>query len=65
MVKSVSGEGGLVGKAADASGRVLKGTAKKANEVIGKTSEAPGKFYRNAKGHFKHKNSQDDTDQKN
>ncbi|MDY0404478.1 hypothetical protein P5G51_002785 [Virgibacillus sp. 179-BFC.A HS] len=57
IVKSVSGEGGLVGKVTDASGRVLKGAAQKANDVVGKTSEAPGKIYRNAKGHLKHKNS--------
>ncbi|MBY7144636.1 hypothetical protein KFZ56_16570 [Virgibacillus sp. NKC19-3] len=48
IVKSISGEGGLVGKATDASGRILKGTAGKANDIIGKTSEAPGKFYRSA-----------------
>ncbi|GAK02983.1 hypothetical protein JCM19037_1258 [Geomicrobium sp. JCM 19037] len=50
IVKSVSGEGGLVGKATDTSGRILKGTAGKANQMIGKSSEAPGNLYRKARG---------------
>ncbi|QQK76254.1 hypothetical protein HUG15_12270 [Salicibibacter cibarius] len=49
VIKSVSGEGGLVGKATDSSGKILKGTANKANDAIGKTSEAPGKLYRKAR----------------
>ncbi|ASN03813.1 hypothetical protein [Virgibacillus necropolis] len=46
--KSISGEGGLVGKAFDSSGRILKGTAGTANNIIGKSSDLPGKYYRKA-----------------
>ncbi len=61
IIKNVSGEGGLVGKATDASGRILKGAAGKANDVIGKTSEAPGKLYRKAR---KNNHNQKDEDEK-
>ncbi|WP_059104744.1 hypothetical protein [Shouchella shacheensis] len=50
IIKSVSGEGGLVGKATDSSGKILKGTVGTTNKVVGKASEAPGKFYRNIRG---------------
>ncbi|QQK80146.1 hypothetical protein HUG20_09770 [Salicibibacter cibi] len=60
VIKSVSGEGGLVGKATDSSGKILKGTANKANDAIGKTSEAPGKFYRKARGRTDKKSKHDD-----
>jgi len=66
IIKSISGEGGLVGKATDASGRILKGTAGKANEFIGKTSEAPGKFYRSATNWSKrNKSDQNEDDNQN
>ncbi|WP_244445089.1 hypothetical protein [Oceanobacillus jeddahense] len=51
IIKSISGEGGLVGKATDASGKILKGTAGKANDIIGKTSEVPGKLYKSTTDH--------------
>jgi hypothetical protein len=60
IVKNISGEGGLVGKATDTSGKILKGTANKLNDAIGKTSEAPGKFYKTASGHWKRKHGQND-----
>ncbi|WP_245833024.1 hypothetical protein [Oceanobacillus timonensis] len=50
IIKSISGEGGLVGKATDASGNILKGAAGKANDIIEKTSEAPGNLYKSVKG---------------
>lgn len=61
IIKNISGEGGLVGKATDASGRILKGSAGKANDVIGKTSEAPGNLYRKARKNHK-KNHKDEED---
>lgn len=61
IIKNVSGEGGLVGKATDASGKILKGAAGKANDVIGKTSEAPGNLYRKARKNNK-KDSKDDSE---
>lgn len=62
IIKTVSGEGGLVGKATDASGRILKGAAGKANDVIGKTSEVPGNFYKKARG-TGNRNKHDDENQ--
>lgn len=62
IIKSVSGEGGVVGKATDASGNILKGTAGKANDIIGKTSEAPGKMYRNVTGRGKKTNDKNNDD---
>jgi hypothetical protein len=60
IVKNISGEGGLVGKATDTSGKILKGTSNKVNDVIGKTSKAPGKLYKNVSGHWKKKHDQHD-----
>ncbi|WP_163528342.1 hypothetical protein [Halobacillus ihumii] len=63
IVKSISGEGGLIGKTVDSSGRILKGTADKANDVIGKTSEAPGKLYRGAKSRLSKKENNEEKEE--
>lgn len=64
IVKSISGEGGLVGKATDSSGRILKGVSGSANDIIGKTSEVPGKLFRNTsrRGEKKNKSNQEEMD---
>jgi hypothetical protein len=57
IVKSVSGEGGLVGKAADASSNVIKNTSSLGNNVIGKTAETSSKVVKGAASKlFKSKN---------
>ncbi len=59
VIKQVSGKGGLVGKAVDSSSKVLKGASGKATDLVGKTSEAPGKFYKSFAGKGKNKNKSD------
>lgn len=63
IVKKVSGEGGLVGKAVDSSSNILKGASGKANDIVGKTSETPSKFYNNVKGHRKKDDKNDKQDE--
>jgi hypothetical protein len=61
IVKSVSGEGGLVGKAADASSNVIKNTSSFGNDIIGKTTDkssqvikgAANKLFKNKKDNNK------------
>ncbi|MFE8699863.1 hypothetical protein ACFYKX_04420 [Cytobacillus sp. FJAT-54145] len=48
IVKTVSGEGGLVGKAADASSNVLKNTSSFGNEIVGKTVDTSSKVIKGA-----------------
>jgi ABC-type transporter Mla subunit MlaD len=43
IVKSVSGEGGLVGKTADASSRVIKSVSDTSNKAINKTVDSSSK----------------------
>ncbi|MBP1940844.1 hypothetical protein J2Z26_000563 [Bacillus luteolus] len=43
IVKTVSGEGGLVGKAADTASNVLKNTSSFGNDVVGKTVDTSSK----------------------
>ncbi|ASK61589.1 hypothetical protein CFK37_05120 [Virgibacillus phasianinus] len=56
-VKSVSGEGGLVGKASDTASNVLKNSSDLGNNVVGKSVDTSGKFVKGAKDKvFRNKN---------
>ncbi|QPC47869.1 hypothetical protein [Mangrovibacillus cuniculi] len=48
VVKTISGEGGLIGKAADVSSNVLKNTSSFGNNVIGKTVDTSSKMVKGA-----------------
>lgn len=59
IIKSVSGEGGLVGKTADTSGNVLKGIVGKGNQVIGATTDKSEELLKGAM-HKIHKRDSND-----
>ncbi|MBM7603181.1 hypothetical protein JOC75_001151 [Metabacillus crassostreae] len=47
IVKSVSGEGGLVGKTVDSSGRIVKKISDTGNNVIGQTVDSSSRVFKN------------------
>jgi vacuolar-type H+-ATPase subunit H len=49
IVKSISGEGGLVGKATDASSKVIKNASDSSNKTINKTVDSTSKVAKGIK----------------
>ncbi|MCP3031561.1 hypothetical protein LF817_09385 [Halobacillus sp. A1] len=49
IIKSVTGEGGLVGKTVDSSGNIIKKASEKGSDVIGKTVDNSSKAFKSIK----------------
>lgn len=47
IVKSISGDGGLVGKTVDSSGKIVKKISDTGNNVIGNTVDTSSKVFKN------------------
>ncbi|WP_226665482.1 hypothetical protein [Metabacillus litoralis] len=50
IVKSISGEGGLVGKTVDSSGRIVKKLSDTGNNAIDQTVETSSKVFKSVTG---------------
>jgi hypothetical protein len=49
ILKSITGEGGLIGKTIDSSGNIVKKASEKGSEAIGKTVDTSSKAFKNIK----------------
>ncbi|QAS52925.1 hypothetical protein [Halobacillus litoralis] len=49
IIKSITGEGGLVGKTVDSSGSIVKKVSEKGSDVIGKTVDNSSKTFKSIK----------------
>ncbi|MYL50755.1 hypothetical protein GLV98_14770 [Halobacillus litoralis] len=49
IIKSITGEGGLIGKTLDSSGNIVKKASEKGSDVIGKTVDNSSKAFKSIK----------------
>ncbi|MYL69330.1 hypothetical protein GLW00_00625 [Halobacillus litoralis] len=49
IIKSITGEGGLIGKTVDSSGNIVKKASEKGSDVIGKTVDNSSKAFKSIK----------------
>ncbi|WP_335870079.1 hypothetical protein [Bacillus sp. 2205SS5-2] len=49
IVKSVSGEGGIIGKVSDTSADLVKNVSKTGNDVVGKTVDSASNVFKGVK----------------
>lgn len=49
IIKSVTGEGGLIGKTVDSSGNIVKKASEKGSDVVGKTVDNSSKAFKSIK----------------
>ncbi|REJ09872.1 hypothetical protein [Halobacillus trueperi] len=49
IIKSIAGEGGLIGKTVDSSGNIVKKASEKGSDVIGKTVDNSSKAFKSIK----------------